>query len=231
MKKVSLFLSITLLAQCLTAQNDESPRYLSISGNAVIKAAPDSYMLVFWLEEYFEDCETGERKLKTIDEIFTVLKDKLKEYGLPNTEPTLLNVSSVDMNYNNQSKMYLRKSYGFSDSLTNYPRLLKVVENMRFKGLAGIIIRAEFSDPAGDQVAACKAAIDDASLKADAMFEKLHMGKGRILDVDFNNNAYYTNYNNDYDLYNQQGYRQFNFSMAPITVVCGVNVEYEIVNK
>ena len=53
----------------------------------------------------------------------------------------------------------------------------------------------------------------------------------KITDVDFNNNTYYQNYHNNYDMYNQQGYRQFNFTMTPVTVSCGVNVEYEMVNK
>ncbi len=147
-------------------------------------------------------------------------------------KPVLLNVTSVNQNqYGTGNQISLRKTYGFVDSSTKLEDVLKIVENLRFKGLVGITARGEFSDPDAMEMSACTKAMEDAGLKADVAFEKLNLQKGEILQVYVNYNDYNMRSDNYYGYAGSSYNSQYNFSMVPTRLNCSVNVRYEIARK
>ncbi len=230
MKNFILIIFALLVTHSLIGQDENEERYLNISGIATTSVMPDTYTLLFGLEEYFEEDEKGTRKLKTLDDILVELKEKLSQFGLEDTKPALFNVSSINQNgYGTGNQMYLRKSYGVINVTKDYSLLLDLVENLRFKGLSGIFISGEFSDPASLQTKICNEAIDDAIVHADEIFKKLDLTKGNILQININNDNYNYNIRNNNNNYgNQNAFGQFSFSMVPSNIQCSVSIRFEI---
>jgi uncharacterized protein YggE len=227
MKQLLTFSIIILFVSKSFAQtNDRLTNTVDVQGNSRILANPPNYSAFILIEE--EEQKVGYTTIGklSIDSIKTNLFSNLKKFGIDEKELKLLGISSKTIGQYPNSL----SNIAYEIKLKDRDAASKMVNEMRFTGLKGIVIKRDFTQTQKNILSDSlyDIAINDAKKIATELAKKANkvIGEIKIIEVRLNSignsNLYFE------DNFNTYGYNKFEMDNRDKFANCSIRVVFEM---
>lgn len=188
MKQLLLISVLTFVITTSFAQNiDKSLNTIDVQGNSKMLANPPNYFAQFLIQE--EEQKVGYTTIGKlpIDSVKINFSANLKKFGIDEKDLKTLGTSSKEIG---QYPTYLI-NVAYELKLKDKETAIKLINEMRFAGLKGIVIRRVFTQPQKTILldSLNNAAINDARRIANEFAKKENKTIGEIKSVEYKFNS------------------------------------------
>ena len=223
---LTIFCVIIFLSAPFAQIHDKSSNTIDVSGNSKILVIPSTISAYILIEE--EEQKVGYTTIGklSIDSIKINLLTNLKKFGVGEKELKLLGTSSKPLG---QYPNYLT-NIAYEIKLKDKETGSKLVNEMRFTGLKGIVIKREFTQDQKNSLSDSlyNSAINDAKRIATELAKKENKSIGEMKTIEVRMNSINnSNFYND-DNFNTYGYNKFEMDYRDKYATCIIRVVFEM---
>lgn len=229
MKSLLTLLFSIFLVQLNAQTPEKSFNTIDVQGYSKLPADPPTYIAQFSIQE--EEQKVGFATIgKTpLDSIRLNLFTNLKKFGIEEKELAVLGISSRELSQ--YPNFLLNTTYEVK--LKNKELAGRLVNELRFTGLKGVVIKRVFTKAQKDSLAdrLYDDAINDAKRIATGLAKKANKTLGEIKTIELRNNSV-NNVGTDTDGYSDNysayGYNRFEMDYRNRYATCYVRVIFEL---
>lgn len=227
MKQIfSISCAIFFVTATLAQTNEKPLNTIDVQGNSKILANPSIFFAHILIEE--EEQKVGYTTIGklSIDSIKTNLIANLKKFGIDNKELKLMGTSSKAIGQYPNFLTNIAYELKLKDKETGS----KLVNEMRFTGLKGIVIKREFTQAQKNTLSDSlyNSAINDAKRIATELAKKENKSIGEMKTIEVRlNSINNSNFYND-DNFNIYGYNKFEMDYRDKYANCVVRIVFEM---
>lgn len=220
----SLFIALFF---CSASFAQPQPNTIDVQGYAKLPANPENYIAQILIQE--EEQKIGYTTIGKLpmDSVKMNLFGNLKKFGIEEKEAKMLGTSSREIGQ--YPNFLLNATYEVK--LKNKEAATKLLSELRFTGLKGVVIKRVFTKTQRDALADSlyDAAIDDAKRIAAALAKKNNKILGEIKSIELRTNSVTTlEMYTDTDNYNTYNYNRFEMDYRDKFATCIVRVIFEM---
>lgn len=227
--KLLLFtlLPFTLLTAAFAQTTEKNSNTVTVMAYAKLPLKTTAYKAYIFIQE--EETKVGYATIgKTpIDSIRQKLLTNLKQFGIEEKEALLSGTSSKELG---QFPGFLINNV-YECKLKSKELAVKLVNELRFAGLKGIVVRIDVSAKEKEQLAEAvyNEAVTDAKKTAALLAAKANKTVGEIKNIDLNANSL-SILGNDYesDNFNVYSYSRFEMDYRDKYAYCNLRVVFEM---
>ena len=226
---LTIFITLFFITASIAQPFEKSINTIDVQGYSKILANPDNYIAQFLIQE--EEQKVGYATIGklSIDSVKINLFSNLKKFGIEEKDLKMLGVSSRELG---QYPNFLT-NISYEVKLKNKDVAIKLVNEMRFTGLKGIVIKRVFTKARKDALADSlyNDAINDAKRIATELAKNSNKTLGEIKSIELRSNSV-TSFGIDMETnienYNTYGYTRFEMDYRDKYATSYVRVIFEM---